>query len=132
MGPSCAKISELPPVLKAAFVLFALHIALYTAYIAWVVSLGAAIHPLWIMHILIALYLTSEVRRPARRLAYALAGYCFVISFLNLRGEYLHAVAIDDFRGVLPRAILVHAPLLLAGICVVVGRKFYVRRSSAA
>lgn len=126
MTSGTVKLGELPLAIKAAFVLFAFHIAVYSADIAWIVIVveGASIHPLWALHIAVALYFLSAIRRPSKSPA-MLVGYCFLTSFLISRNEYNHAIALGNLAEVIPSLLLCVLPLLLAGVCVLLGRHFY-------
>lgn len=125
------QLGELPRLIKAAFVLFAFHIAVYSAYVAWSAIGGATVHPLWVLHILAALYFLSEIRRPNRRPT-ILIGYCFVMSFLIFRTDYRDAIAMERLAEAIPQSLLCVLPLLFAGVCVILGRRFYAEGASAA
>lgn len=125
MTPRAVSFRLLPGPLKVAIALFVLHFTLYAGSLLISVAGGQRPQLVWMIHTFACLYMANQIRRPTKGVLFTLVGYCAVISALIIRNEYLASAGGDDFQAVMVVATFVCAPLFVAGIFILLGRRFY-------
>jgi hypothetical protein len=129
MSKETIPFKSLPTSLKLAFVIFGLHVILYSKSVVDVFISGQGIQPMWVIHIMVSLFLISEIGRARKSLFYWPFGYCLVIPLVFLRNEYVIVAPqisnIQDLVMVMYRSIIVCAPLYLLLPFLFAGRSFY-------
>lgn len=126
MQIDAVKKPPLPLSLKVAIGLFAVHLFLYAEGMFESYSSGRALHLMWFGHLIIAGYIASMIPRQRKGSLFAVVIYCVVITANMLRVEYIADAESEAVFSAMFRTIVVCAPLLLAAVAVLIGRKYYV------
>lgn len=65
------------------------------------------------------------IQRRKAGLHRTIVAYCVIISVVMLRNDYLALAENDNLLSAMSPAIIMFAPLLLAAVAVIMGRKYY-------
>lgn len=127
MHTNSVAFGALPVALKVAIGLFALHTLLYARLVLIVLSSGQQIYALWLIHIVVCGFLTTEIGRPRKSLFYVLVIYSVVVATNLLRTDYLGLpeCPTEELLTLMWPTIAVCLPLYLAAVSLAFGRSFY-------
>lgn len=125
MQADTSKRRPLPFSLKVAIGLFAIHLLLYAEGMFEAYSSGRPFHMMWFFHLLFAGYVASLIPKQVKGSMTSVVAYCVIISAYMLRVEYVTDAVSGGGLSAMTRAIATCAPLLLAAVAVLIGRKYY-------
>jgi hypothetical protein len=107
------KLSGLPTTIKSVIGLFITHILLYAISVFWALNHRATFDPRFLLHILVVVFLTSNISKPRVGLFFLVLAYS-----LYIPSKWL----LDDQSW---GTVILSLPMYIAAVCLVAGRAFY-------